>query len=430
MNDGGVGRIRPKAAIRRSIKTSWLEWIVYGLTLIVLFLAVPFPVEARKLFYFACGLAGIAWAFDRKRPDTGVLLLLAALATFALYRVAHTVAEAGTFFPTIDAWQVYLSTANRFLMGLLLIGYLSTRAPSFHERWFRALCAALMLGLIATAVQELILHQARGERWQRATLFAYEVTAVFFAYFGLQLMRQINEKKHWLAPAVIGLLALGAVLWTETRTALLCFFIGSALLIILSERIRKWKVLGVAALLGAIVLTGCYSLLVKPRLMEAQNDISQYVSGENRATSLGTRFELWRASVMVFKPSPWLGGGYQQRAQIIDEAVERHRLDPVASHYSSVNMHNELLEELSLRGVAGGVLLLCVYFTAAALGWRRSCHAAPKNLALLGVIFAYVFSGLTDVLFFSREATVLFITLLAVLARAAPPGLPLRRSDA
>ncbi|MCL2298027.1 MAG: O-antigen ligase family protein [Proteobacteria bacterium] len=398
-----------------SAKTLWVERVVYGLTLIVLLLAISFPAEARKIFYFACGLAGIGWALDRKRPDSGAFFLLAALASFALYRIVYAVMDAGTFFPEIDALQVYLSTSSRFLMGLLLIGYLSTRRSPFHERWFQALCITLILSLVITAGHEFFFQQERVERNPWATLFSYEAVAVGFAYLGLQLTRQINERKHWGLLAGVGLLTLGIILWTETRSALFCFFIGGALLLLLSERARKWKVLGAASLLMAVVLVGSYPYLIKPRLTEAYTDITQYVSGENRATSIGTRFELWRGSVMVLKQAPW-GGGYWKRAEIIGEAVEQQRLDSVALHYSQVNMHNELLEELSLRGVVSGVLLLLVYFAAIALGWR----ARPRNLALLGVVFAYIFSGLTDVLFFSREATVLFIALLAVLIRSSP----------
>ncbi|MDR0250287.1 MAG: O-antigen ligase family protein [Burkholderiales bacterium] len=406
MKDSGVQE-------KNTVKTFGVEWVVYGLALIVLLLAVPFPSEARKVFYFTCGLAGIGWVLDRKRPDNGVLFLLVALVSFALYRMVHAVMDAGTFSSRVDALQVYLSTSSRFLMGLLLIGYLSTRRPPFHERWFQALSITLVLGLIIAAGCAFILQQERAGRDQWETLFSYEVIAVSFAYLGLQLTRQINEKKHWGVLACVSLLALGIVLWTETRIALFCFFIGGTLLLLLSERARKWKVLGVASLLGAVVLIGCYPYLVKPRLMEAYTDIIQYVSGENRATSIGTRFELWRGSVMVAQQTPLWGGGYWKRAEIIGEAVEQYRLDPVALHYSQVNMHNELLEELSLRGVVGGALLLWMYFAVIALGWR----ARPRNLALLGIVFAFAFSGLTDVLFFSREATVLFVTLLAVLIR-------------
>jgi O-antigen ligase len=408
MKDSGIQE-------KSTAKTLWVEWVVYGLTLIVLLLAAPFPSEARKVFYFTCGLAGIGWTLDRKRPDNGVLFLLAALASFALYRMVHTVMDAGMFSSKVDALQAYLSTGSRFLMGLFLIGYLSTRRPSFHERWFQALSITLMLSLMITAGYAFILQQERDGREPWATLFSYEVLAVSFAYLGLQLTRQIDERKHWGVLACVGLLALGIVLWTETRIALFCFFIGGALLLLLSERARKWKILSIASLLGAVVLIGSYPYLVKPRLMEAYTDITQYASGENRATSIGTRFELWRGSVMVLKQEP-LGGGYWKRAEIIAEAVEQHRLDPVALHYSQVNMHNELLEELSLRGLLGGVLLLWVYFAVVALGWRGK----PRNLALLGVVFAFAFSGLTDALFFSREATVLFITLLAVLIKSSP----------
>jgi O-antigen ligase len=344
-----------------------------------------------------------------------VLFLLAALAFFALYRMVYAAMDAGALSSGVNALQAYLSTGSRFLMGLFLIGYLSTRRSPFHERGFQALCMTLILSLVITAIYVFILQQEGSGRDQWATLFSYEVVAVSFAYLGLQLTRQINERKLWGVLACVGLLALGIVLWTETRIALFCFFIGGAWLLVLSERVRKWKVLGVASLLGAVVLIGSYPHLVKPRLMEARADITQYVSGENRATSIGARFELWRGSIMVLKQEP-LGGGYWKRAEIIAEAVAQQRLDPVVLHYSQVNMHNELLEELSLRGVVGGALLLWVYFAVIALGW---C-AKPRNLALLGVVFAYAFSGLTDVLFFSREATVLFVTLLAVLIRSSP----------
>ncbi|MDR2244557.1 MAG: O-antigen ligase family protein [Burkholderiales bacterium] len=398
-------------------KTLWVEWIVYGLSLTVLLLAIPFPAEARKIFYFTCGLAGIGWALDRRRPDNGVLFLLAALAFFALYRGIHTIIEIKTFLPETNASQVYLWTASRFLMGLLLIGYLSTRCPSFHERWFRIVSATLMLSLVVAVGNELILGEGRIERTRWATILAYEVVAVCFAYIGLQLTRQINERKHWGALTCVSLLALGIVLWTGTRTALLCFFIGGALLLVLSERARKWKVLGAASLLMAVVLVGSYPYLVKPRLMEAYTDITQYVSGENRATSLGTRFELWRGSVMALKQTPLWGGGYQKRSDVLSDAIEQHHLDSVALHYGNkVHMHNDLLEELSLRGLIGGALLLLVYSAVAVLGWR----ARPKNLALLGVLFVYVFSGLTDALFFNRETTMLFIMLLAVLIRSSP----------
>lgn len=396
-------------------KTLWMAWGVYSLALVVLLLAIPFPAEARKVFYFTCGLAGVAWALDRKRADREVLFLLAALAAFALCRIVYTVMDAGTFFPALDALQVYLSAAYRFLMGVLLIGYLSTHRPFFHERWVQVLSVTLALSLIITAGYEFILQPERGERDQRATLFSYEVAAVSFAYLGLQLMRQTSERKHWAVLACIGLLAFGIILRTETRMALFCFLIGVSLLFVLSKHARQWRILGAALLLGAIMLIGSYSHLVEPRLMEAYTDITQYVSGENRATSIGTRFELWRGSVMVLKQAP-LGAGYWKRADIIREAVEQHRLDPVALHYSSVNMHNELLEELSLRGVVGGTLLLWMYSSIVILGWR----AAPRNLALLGVVFVYAFSGLTDALFFSREATVLLLTLLAVLVRLPP----------
>lgn len=68
-----------------------------------------------------------------------------------------------------------------------------------------------------------------------------------------------------------------------------------------AELTRTAKLALVAALIGgATVAYAVPQVGVQQRVHQAVDDISRYVSGENRVTSVGSRFEMWRG------PAGWL----------------------------------------------------------------------------------------------------------------------------
>jgi O-antigen ligase len=394
-------------------KNSRMVQAVYVLTLMAWIASIAFPAEARQLFYFVCGLALLAWLLDRRLPKKEVWVLLAILMLYAIYRLGYTVIDANTFRPQNDSEQVSIAIAQRFLMGCFLIGYLSTHKELWRHSWvLYAISAALTIGLFHAGYIDFILEQTRGERGQKATIFSYEVVALYLVFFGIWLEQSIGCKwRAGISLWAVTLLALTLVLWTQTRSALLSFLFGSVLLIALSLRPDKWRIFSVWLLLSGITVAVAYPWIIQPRLFEAKTNISQYVSNENRATSLGIRFELWRAGWRAFEEAPWFGGGYERRAALIDNAVADGAFDPALQRSKKVHVHNEIIEELSLRGLVGGGLLVTLYGYLFFLALTRVRGALP----LLGLVSAYFFSGLTDVLFFSREATVVFLLSLALL---------------
>ncbi|MCK8360280.1 ligase, partial [Erwinia amylovora] len=75
----------------------------------------------------------------------------------------------------------------------------------------------------------------------------------------------------------------------------------------------------------------------------------------------------------------------------------------------TVHMHNEILETWSLKGIWGVVLLLAVYGSLTEHAFRLS-----RNAKRFGLTVAMIIYGLSDVIFFSTEATATFF--LAIIA--------------
>lgn len=95
-------------------------------------------------------------------------------------------------------------------------------------------------------------------------------------------------------------------------------------------------------------------------------------------SSSGIRVELWRTALQLFIQNPLTGTGYTQFSQAKQQLVNQGRVDPVVMGFSRA--HNQLLEDLQIKGLIGGGALLFL-LTAPWLATRRASHKAQLPLA-------------------------------------------------
>ena len=396
--------------IRKTVHT-----VVLWLTLPTLATCIGFPIMSRHLFFTAGGLALLAWLGTRERLSTRTWMVLAPVLFFGLFRIGYTLLETGTLRPASDAWQVYLATGNRLIVGCILAGYLLSEPNRLQARVF---AAALFCGLALCLLQVLYatfhLNVERGSfGYSRATMIAYEAVTVYLVFLGICLKVSVQQRLKWLSVAAASIIVAVIVMLTETRAAILALIVLVPMLCLLSQQQQKGKVLGATAMILLVITAIGYPAFIKPRIDKLEKDVSSYVAGTDRRDSVGARLEMWRASLFVFESAPIFGAGYQGRLEVIQHQVALRRLDPVTQHFATVHMHNEYLEELSLHGVTGLLLLLWMYGALLCSALRRDV-LGERRLSLLALAAAYAFFGLTDVLFFSREASVLFVVTLAL----------------
>ncbi|MWJ27644.1 ligase [Halomonas sp. ZH2S] len=156
---------------------------------------------------------------------------------------------------------------------------------------------------------------------------------------------------------------------------------------------------------------------VQLRVQEAFNDVELYVSGENPATSVGARFEMWKGAYHLIQEKPltgWGDNGYQQGMQALaNEGV----VDQVVTHYG--HAHNEFIDAFAKRGVIGLAVLLALYLVPMRLFARHMTaeNLELRSLAVAGVLLsvAYIDFGLSQAFLAHNSGVMMFAFLLAVL---------------
>jgi O-antigen ligase len=223
------------------------------------------------------------------------------------------------------------------------------------------------------------------------------------------------------------LLAAAAILYgsylSKSRGAWITIPLFAAIAFVSARSIRtSVKLMTAVALTIALALAANHSVVLKERYRLAQEDIREYAQGTNVDTSIGTRFQLWRGSLVIFREHPIFGVGVDRYRNALQELAERRIITPMASTFA--HSHNEVLFTMARLGAVGLAALLALYLVPASYFMRDLRHedrqvrgAAGMGLSLcLGILVL----GLTDVVFlwwevfpFYALGIANFITLIA-----------------
>ncbi|RII27571.1 MAG: hypothetical protein CXR31_04850 [Geobacter sp.] len=197
-----------------------------------------------------------------------------------------------------------------------------------------------------------------------------------------------------------------------SRGAWIAFAVILACIPFVALEIRAfWKVSYFAVLLLAMMLVtrGTY---FQTKLHEAVTDVSQYKDGISE-TSLGGRFEMWKASGRMFREHPLVGVG---AGDWVDEFQKTARQSKSSAFLMQFNQpHSIYLEALSTRGLMGFASLLMFICYPAVYVWRRKRPetAVFRNLVLF-TVFVMLISGLTDTLTNVRFVFMAYCILIGV----------------
>lgn len=127
---------------------------------------------------------------------------------------------------------------------------------------------------------------------------------------------------------------------------------------------------------------------VPKRIEAAKSDITLYFSGQNKNTSLGHRFEIWKSSVDSFREKPLFGWGYHGVRQSQEQQYKQGLITKEAYDFNS-HAHNQFLDEMAKRGIIGlgallALLLIPLYLFKQYL--KQTFTPETRTLAAAGVI--------------------------------------------
>ncbi|MBF8223920.1 O-antigen ligase family protein [Halomonas sp. 328] len=175
-------------------------------------------------------------------------------------------------------------------------------------------------------------------------------------------------------------------------------------------------------LVMAVLIAGAISytlpeLGVQQRVHTATDNVANYLSGENRDTSVGLRFQMWGAAGELFQQRPLFGWGEHGYREAMAEMAVRGEIAPRVAEFH--HAHNEWIDAAAKRGIIGITALLCLYLVPLVAFARRLNAPSPacRALAAAGSLLpiAYLGFGATQAFLEHNSGVMIYAFWLAVL---------------
>lgn len=386
--------------------TNILPYIVFCLLCASLAASLLSSGISRNFFYLSAYASITGICFNYKKIKKNHLMLVAPILILGVSKLIWAVL-------TLDvnqsiSTQPYFSTGKKITLASIIVLYLIsnlTKKTSVKT----ILKTTLLIAFSLSTAYAIWQHFSGSSRiqfdWNRATMSAYCYSALSLVTmsFFISLLKRFRST---LLIVSAFLISYAVIVFTGTRAAMIVHPIIFIALLILNKNYKTPLIL----LLASISIFGfIYKNNLQKKIDITNSEINIYLSSDgNKLTSLGSRFSMWKEGIWFIKQEP-LGASQEKRNIMIAEHVKKYKTNEGALEYISVHLHNELIETTSLQGIFGGLALILFYFGNVYMSLVK------KNIMLLSCIACLIAYGITDVIFFSSEGTVFFMSLLAIL---------------
>ncbi|NWK45134.1 O-antigen ligase family protein [Ralstonia pickettii] len=210
---------------------------------------------------------------------------------------------------------------------------------------------------------------------------------------GLYASYLSQARGGWIAIPVLLLIAVATlrhVSWKKRLTALLLFFV----------------------FLTAVCVS---SSVVRSRFDQAMEDIHAYQAGQTN-TSVGIRFQLWKAAALMLTRHPLAGVGRGQFGPTLKAIHAEGLITQEATAFE--HAHNEFLYNGATLGVLGIAALLALYLVPAAYFLRAALcdDRALRTTGAMGLTLCvgFLLFGLTEVMLIIAQTVVFYSVMVAV----------------
>lgn len=300
-------------------------------------------------------------------------------------------------------------------------------------------CGAGLIGLY----QALVLHLPRANGFTNAIQYG-GLSLLLGLMCSVALLVLWDRWKPWQRAgwAVGILLGLEGSLLSESRGGWVVLPLALLLCAWLQARCgqRKLAIVG-----GVLVVAGAAGLMafkaneVRLRVDEARQEITQYESRGDAASSVGQRLAHWGLAWRMGLDRPWTGWGrygYEAEKQRRVAAGEAH---PIVLQFS--HAHNEVLDIFAKRGIPGVVVLLFFYGVPLVLFWPTRRRVFPGSagvldteglcLRMIGVLLPVSYMGFgTTQVFLGHNSGTMFYLFMGMLVLAILQGRERQRLQA
>ncbi len=399
------------AATRDSTRERYInnafKVLLYLLTFsIPLAKAVEGPAYAICLVLFCANVILVSYTFNKAARTYYYIVLI------YLFVVALSLVFAPDFADNLST----LKQQCMLLMGIVIIEKVSSTTHAYRYLWSYVAGASLLATI--GIYQGLIMHVERPPTLMHP-IFGGELM-LFAVVIIIAFMFDKIPSKLKAALSVLLLLLLCAIYFNGTRSVWLTLALITLMFPFVCVKSTKFTT---ALFLVCLVVSGIVlsnTKMVQDRLQVTKNDLTLYANS-NIDNSIGTRFEMWKASSKMFLKSPIFGVGAGRWSKEMKEMVSRHEAPQLSLEYN--HTHSIYFDALSTKGALGLVSLVALLLYPIIFAWRGhgdEFQVFRNIVILMGISFLVV--GLTETVVKTHMPFIAYITInavaLAVLVRS------------
>lgn len=409
LKQNNVSEINNGTLIQKKPHPAFSYFIYIGCA--VSFLTTPFGFSAGKnLFYLSSYIAFFAFIFNLKYYTNNKFNLIFA-SSFFLFGIATifwlvVYKQPGDY---IDIYRSYMSTARLHIAtAFIMLIALNERLNIKKHVIAVGIIVGITVNLYAI-YQGLWKNHGRIElNYDRATIVAYFMTAINLVM--MQSIKMLRNRHRILLYLSAFLFTFAMLILTGTRAAMLAYPVLILISIIATKGLfnsRQKLIILISFPLLLIASSVIFNSQIDKRINDFHRNLAT-IDNTKLDNSVFSRVWMQIVAIRTGNEAPFGQSAEHRAAEALNIIHHEPRLNNV-KRYLTVHLHNEILETWSLRGIWGVSLLLFIYCSLLTLSFKPQ-----RNVMLLGVTLSLIIYGLSDVLFFSTECTVIFA--LAIIA--------------
>jgi len=187
---------------------------------------------------------------------------------------------------------------------------------------------------------------------------------------------------------IVTVLTFLGILFSMSRGVWIAMFVAGITTLFLYNR----RIALISSLCAIVMLSLTFYFNIYLKDKAASIATSFYT--ENERGSTGTRMELWKGALLIFKESPLLGVGTGNFESHINELIREGKLKdiPVKMH-----AHNIFLQALATRGTVGIITTLGLFIAMIRWGWEeiQNNRGVGGYVIILSTVYTII-AGLTE----------------------------------
>ena len=224
-------------------------------------------------------------------------------------------------------------------------------------------------------------------------------------------MLYIKEEKLKALSLVAVIFSITAVMLSETRGAMIALLptlLGISLYYILSKGYKK-KTL-IYTLIFSLLVIGMSLPILKDRLYDTtKNELIAFNTGHEN-TSIGIRFNLWKAGLILIKESPFHGIANNMKEDV-QQLVNQHEI--YNNNYSKFShFHNQYIDVAAKWGLQTLVALLLILLIPVFKIHKKNTYTSVSFISITSIL---MIAGLTDPPLINTPLFIMFFSLFTLL---------------